>query len=804
MKNKTLDPGLSHSMPLVSVRDMVVFPYMITPLYVGRDLSIKAVEAGLSRDRHILLATQKHSEDEVPDKDSIYKTGVVANIMRQRRLPDGRIKILIQGVAKARVESWLKLKPYFEVKVNILPEAKPMAKSAMPKSSMKMAKDMVEKIVSMGRAVSPDILLVLEDVSDPGHLADLIASTLNFRLQEAQRVLEIQDPVERLEKVNTLLANELEVTQVQSRIKNTAKEEIVKSQREYFLREQMRAIKNELGDADPKNEEFEELLEKIKQSGMPVAALQEAQKQFKRLERMHPDTSEASIIRTYLETLSDLPWSKHVEKSINLDEAKKILDKEHFGLQKVKERILEFLAVRVLKGTAAPGPIICFTGPPGVGKTSFGKSIAMATGRKFHRLSLGGIKDEAEVRGHRRTYVGAMPGKIIAALKSVQSNNPVVVLDEIDKMGSDFRGDPSAAMLEVLDPEQNKRFKDNYINLDFDISNVLFVATANVAENIPAVLRDRMEMIPISGYTDDEKLQIAKRHLVERQLEATGLEKNKFHFTDEGLLCLVQQYTREAGVRNLNRQINNVCRKLARGQVAKEPRRGSATACDSGRIDKAFVKELLGAEEFVHEKRHKTPKVGVSIGLAWTPVGGEILHIEALSFKGEGALKLTGQLGDVMKESAQAALSYIKSNHAALGIRSGAFEAKDVHVHVPAGAIRKDGPSAGVAIVSALVSLMRGVPIKNTVAMTGEVTLGGRVLAVGGIKGKILAALRQGITHVVLPADNRKDLESICPKILKQIKFSFVSDVSEVLDQVLLAEELKRRGGTVHQDIVAA
>ncbi|GIL17153.1 MAG: Lon protease [Oligoflexia bacterium] len=759
------------TLPMLPVRDIVVFPYMILPLFVGRENSIRSVEEALAKNRLIFLASQKEITEENPTADSIYTVGTIAMIMRMRKLSDGRVKVLIQGVAKGRIKNYTKTSPSFEVAVEKIEETPVQNPGVEFEAMTRSAKEQIEKIIALGRVLSPDILLVLDDVNDPGRLADLIASNLGIKVPDAQKILETFDHKERLKLVNQILASELEVLSMQSKIKSTAKDEMSKSQREYFLREQMRAIKNELGENDPKAEEMEELREKVHNAGMPEAVETEALKQLARLERMHPDASEASMVRTYLDWMVDLPWNKKSEDSIDLPRAKEILDEDHYDLQKAKDRILEFLAVRKLKASIK-GPILCFVGPPGVGKTSLGKSIARSMGREYFRVALGGVKDEAEIRGHRRTYVGAMPGKVIQALRQVKTNNPVIVLDEIDKLGSDFRGDPSAAMLEVLDPEQNHSFRDNYLNVDFDLSNALFIATANVLENIPAALKDRMEVIQISGYTENDKLLITKAHLVDRQIEANGITKENIRFTDEGLKYLISHYTREAGLRNLEREVGSICRKVAKMVVLGETNFVEVT-------DKN-IPEMLGPPRYLRDEKLHDSQVGVVTGLAWTQVGGEVLYVEALKYKGKGGLVLTGQLGDVMKESAHAAMAYARAHTEELSIPADYFEKWDTHIHLPAGAIPKDGPSAGITMSTALVSLMTDTPVRHDIAMTGEVTLQGRVLPVGGIREKCLAALSQGITEIIIPLANQKDLADIPAEFKEKMRFIPVENLDEV------------------------
>lgn len=793
---------LPETLPMLPVRDIVVFPYMILPLFVGREASIRSVEEALAKNRLIFLASQKEITEENPSEETIYTTGTIARIMRMRKLADGRVKILIQGEAKGRIKRYVKASPNFEVAVEKIADAEPPGSPIEFEAMIRNAREQLEKIIALGRMLSPDILLILDDVTDPGRLADLIASNLGLKVADAQRVLETTDPKQRLQLVNEILANELEVLQMQARIRNTAKDEMSKSQREYFLREQMRAIKSELGEQDSKGEELDDLRQRILDAGMPDTVQAEAIKQLGRLERMHPDASEASMVRTYLDWMVDLPWNKKSEDNLDIPHAQKILNEDHYDLSKAKDRILEFLAVRKLKPNDMKGPILCFCGPPGVGKTSLGRSIARSMGREYFRIALGGVKDEAEIRGHRRTYVGAMPGKIVQALKQIKTNNPVIVLDEIDKLGSDFRGDPSAAMLEVLDPEQNHAFRDNYLNVDFNLSNVLFIATANVVENIPPALRDRMELIHISGYTENDKLLITKKHLIDRQMENNGIDASEIEFTDEGLKYLIAHYTREAGLRNLEREVGSICRKVAKMKV-------------TGHKEKVVITgekcaELLGAPRYLRDEKMKDNQVGIVTGLAWTQAGGEVLYVEALKMKGKGGLVLTGQMGDVMKESATAAMSYARAHAKELGIPDDWIDNHQVHVHMPAGAIPKDGPSAGITIATALISLMTDTPVRADVAMTGEVTLLGRVLPVGGIREKALAALLHGVKTVIVPYQNQKDVTDIPEEFRKQINFIFVEHLDEVL-QMALEEKLGRskraptsKGGKKPKDSTAA
>ncbi|SPQ01783.1 DNA-binding ATP-dependent protease La [Candidatus Sulfobium mesophilum] len=779
-ENKDKDVEIPDTLPVLPVRDIVVFPYMIIPLFVGRDISIKAIDAALNSNRMILLLTQKDLSVENPVTTDLYSTGTVGMIMRMLKLPDSRVKILVQGISKAKVKKFTQSGAFFTAAIDKIEEVKPEGLSVEVEAEIRSVKEQLDKAVSYGKTVLPDIMAVIENLDDPGRLADLVASNLGLKAEQAQEVMEILDPVQRLRRVSEMLSREIELLIVQQKIQSEARGEIDKTQREYFLREQLKAIQKELGDIDERAEEVREFRKKIEDAKMPEKVFKEAEKQLKRLEKMHPDSAEAATIRTYLDWLVELPWARSTKDNLDIKSAKKVLNDDHYDLEKVKERILEYLSVRKLK-EKMKGPILCFIGPPGVGKTSLGRSIARALGREFVRMSLGGVRDEAEIRGHRRTYVGALPGRIIQGIKQAGRNNPVFMLDEIDKIGMDFRGDPSSALLEVLDPEQNFAFADHYLSVPFDLSHVMFITTGNLADTIPGPLRDRMEIIYLSGYTSEEKLGIAKKYLLPKQLEEHGLTSKVLSITDSALMLLISQYTREAGVRNLEREIANLCRKVAR-KIAegKEKKFNIVTSNLQG---------FLGVAKFLPEEEMEQDEVGVSTGLAWTEAGGDIIYIEATTMMGKGHLTLTGQLGDVMKESAQAALSYVRSTAKSLGIKEDVFSKVDIHVHVPAGAIPKDGPSAGITIASALASVLTGRPVNKNIAMTGEVTLRGRVLPIGGLKEKTLAAKRMGIKKVVIPRRNKKDLEEIPKYIKKDMEFVFADTMDQVLKVALRPEK---------------
>jgi ATP-dependent Lon protease len=769
-------------LPLLPIRDIVVFPYMVLPLFVGREMSIKAIEVALEGNRMIFLASQKDINVENPSPSDLYSVGTVGVIMRMLKLPDGRIKILVQGVARAKTLKFLQKEPFYQVEIKTFPDVSNPV-SLETEALMRNVKEQIEKLVSFGKVILPDIMVVIENVDDAGKLADLAVANMGLKVEQAQEILEITDPIQRIKRINEALGKEIELLSMQQKIQADVRGEIDKTQREYFLREQLKAIQRELGETDDRSEDLRELREKIKEAKMPEKAAKEAEKQLRRLERMHPDAAEASMTRTYIEWLADLPWSKATKDNLDLKAAHRVLEEDHYDLEKVKERILEYLSVRKLK-EKMKGPILCFVGPPGVGKTSLGKSIARALGREFVRISLGGVRDEAEIRGHRRTYVGALPGRIIQGIKTAGSNNPVFMLDEIDKIGADFRGDPSAALLEVLDPEQNNSFSDHYIGLAFDLSRVMFITTANMTDPIPSPLRDRMEIINLSGYTEQEKLGIAKSYLIPRQMAEHGITGKQISIPDKTVLQVISQYTREAGVRNLEREIGHLCRKVAR-KIA-EGETGLFTITPSN------LHQYLGVPKYLPEVEREKDEVGVVTGLAWTETGGDVLYIEATTMRGKGNLTLTGHLGDVMKESAHAALTYVRSRAGELGIKIEQFGKTDVHIHVPAGAIPKDGPSAGVTMATALASVFTNSPVKKDLAMTGEVTLRGRVLPIGGLKEKTLAAKRAGIKTMIIPKQNEKDLDDIPKNLKKDMKFIFVETMDEVISSALRKKPPRR------------
>jgi ATP-dependent Lon protease len=765
-------------LPILPLRDITIYPFMIVPLFVSRDRSIKAVEEALAGNRMILLVSQRDVDKEDPKQDDLYAMGTAAVIMRMLKLPDGRIRILIQGLSRAKVDV---LRPEGDhIRAEITPIAEPTVDSKKPKveALLRNVRFAMDRAANLGKNISPEVLAIVSNLEDPGRLADLSASNLELKVEDAQAVLDTVDPVLRLKRVNELLTRELEVLTVQQEINSQARADIDRSQREYFLRQQLKTIQSELGEGNELYEEVEQYREKIKVAAMPPHAEEEALRQLKKLERMHPDTAETATLRNWLDIMTDLPWSRSSEDNLDLKKAQEILDEDHFGLERVKERIVEALAVRKLK-KKPKGSILCLVGPPGVGKTSLGRSIARALNRQFVRLSLGGLHDEAEIRGHRRTYVGAMPGRIMQGVQQAGTNNPLIMLDEIDKVGSDFRGDPSSALLEVLDPEQNSTFRDNYLGLTFDLSDAMFMTTANMLDTIQPALRDRMEIIYLSGYTEEEKTEIARRHLIPKQVEENGLLKKDVTFDRQAIVKIIGAYTHEAGLRHLEREIGKVCRKVAREKAEKGKRFKPVKVSVDG------LPKFLRAPKIFHEKALSKDSIGTVTGLAWTAVGGDILFIEALKTKGKGKLLLTGQLGDVMQESAHAALSYAKSKASVLGIAEEDFDSFDLHLHIPEGAIPKDGPSAGITMATAIVSVLSKRPVRKEVAMTGEITLRGNVLPIGGVKEKLLAARRARIKTVILPVLNKQDLEDLPDEVRKDLKFVFVEHVREVFEHAL-------------------
>jgi len=775
-------------LPLLPLRDIVIYPFMIVPLFVSRDRSIRAVDEALSRNRMILLVSQKDADKEDPGQDDVFEVGTVAVIMRMLKLPDGRIRILTQGLSRATLRSINDSGDYTTCKIAPVSEPQSAEDSLEIEALIRNVRAAMEKAASLGKNISPEVLAIIANLGDAGRLADLCASNIELKVDDAQTVLNVFDPIERLRKVNDLLSKEIDVLTVQQEINTQARGEIDRSQREYFLRQQLKAIQAELGEGNELSEEIDMYRERIAEAGMPEVAEEEAVRQLKKLERMHPDTAETATLRNWLDIMTTLPWSRSSSDNLNLNKAQEILDEDHYGLEKVKERIIEALAVRKLK-EKPKGSILCLVGPPGVGKTSLGRSIARALNRKFVRLSLGGLHDEAEIRGHRRTYVGAMPGRIIQAIQQAETNNPLIMLDEIDKVGADFRGDPSSALLEVLDPEQNFAFRDNYLGVTFDLSNVIFMTTANVLDTIQPALKDRMEKIQLSGYTEEEKLEIAKRHLVPKQVDENGLLKKDVRFSDAALRSIVSEYTLEAGLRQLEREIGNICRKVARKKAVQGKRFKTVN------VSKASVPDFLGTPKIFPEEALKKNAVGIVVGLAWTAFGGDILFVEAIKTKGKGKLLLTGQLGEVMQESAQAAYSYAKANASDLGIDVDDFDRFDIHVHIPEGAIPKDGPSAGITMATALVSALSDRPVRKDVAMTGEITLRGNVLPIGGVKEKLLAARRAKIKAVILPQQNKKSLDDLPKEVVEDVELVFADHVREVLKIALLDKKGRKSNG---------
>jgi ATP-dependent Lon protease len=761
-------------LPILPLRGTVLYPDLILPIMVGRKKSVKLIDDAMDSDRIIGVLTQRRSETEDPKESELYSVGVAALILRMIREIDGSQRVIVQGVSRIKVREFIQKDPYFKARAEEVEEV--AAQGVEVDALMMNLKNLFSRAVELAPYLTSELGSMVSNIKTPSILADLIASNLNLSTSEKQAILETFDVRERLTKVHLYLNKEVQVLELGNKIQSQVKEDMDRTQREYYLREQMKAIKKELGELDEHSAEIKELRERIKKAKMPAEALTAAEKELDRLAKIPPASAEYTVARTYLDWLVELPWSETTADNLDIDNAQKILNEDHYDLEKVKKRILEYLAVRKLKADMK-GPILCFVGPPGVGKTSLGKSIARTMGRKFIRISLGGVRDEAEIRGHRRTYVGALPGRIIQGIKKAGSNNPVFMLDEVDKIGMDFRGDPSSALLEVLDPEQNYSFSDHYIDVPVDLSKVMFITTANILDPIPPALRDRMETLELPGYSEDQKIMIAKEFLILKQINEHGLTSELIEFRDEALQVIISSYTREAGVRNLEREIAAICR-----GVAKEVARGNK---EKETISPDNLHKFLGPVKFFPEVAERTSDPGVATGLAWTPTGGDIIFVEATKMRGEKGLTLTGQLGDVMKESAQAALTYVRSKTKELGIEEDFFQKNDIHIHVPAGAIPKDGPSAGVTMFVALTSLLTNKPVRNDVAMTGEITLRGLVLPVGGIKEKVLAGMRAGIKTIVLPKKNEKDLEEIPEHIRKQMNFKFIQRMDEAIELTL-------------------
>jgi ATP-dependent Lon protease len=770
---------LPDALPVLPLRETVTFPETLTPLAVGQERSIKLVNDVLGANRMLAMVAARDPENEEPGPKDLYEVGVVGVVSRMLKVPDGTLRVLVQGTQRVRVGPFVAEEPYLVARISELPDVVEDGTEleALTRNVQRTFSEIIEQIPYLPE----ELQMAVANIDDPAALAHLIAGALRISTEEKQELLEELNVVARLRHLSQVLARELEVVQLGTQIQSQVQSEIDKGQREFFLRQQMKAIQDELGEGDEQQAEVNELREKIEAAKLPEHAQKAADRELARLEKLPPAAAEHGVIRTYLEWLTELPWSAETEDNLDIAHAREVLDADHYDLEKVKDRILEYLAVRKLKPDS-PGPILCFAGPPGVGKTSLGRSIARALGREFERISVGGVRDEAEIRGHRRTYIGAMPGTIVRALRDAGSRNPVFMIDEIDKMGADFRGDPASAMLEVLDPAQNDSFRDHYLDLEYDLSEVMFIATANVLDTIPGPLQDRMETIELAGYTLEEKKHIARRYLVPRQIEANGLKPSQIEFADPALAAIVEEYTREAGVRNLERQIGTICRKVAR-EVAEGKGNGKV------RVSAKRARELLGRRRVFAEQRRRTKVPGVATGLAWTPTGGDVLFIEATSMPGSGKLTITGQLGDVMKESAQAALSYVRGHWRDLApaLDEEWFAKHDIHIHVPAGAVPKDGPSAGVAMTVALASLISGRPVRNDVAMTGEVTLTGQVLPIGGLKEKSLAAQRAGIKRVLVPERNEGDVAEIPEHERSELEFVYVDEVTKAIDAALVS-----------------
>lgn len=768
--------NIPETLPVLVLRDIVVFPYMIVPLYVGRAKSKRAVDKALNSDRMILLLTQKDPNVEDPTEQQLYTSGTVGLIVRMLKLPDGRMRVLVQGISRVKVNMLNDDERMINADVRVVEDKEPKRLTMKDKALIKNVREKFEQTARMGKQIPNEMFVIVENIDEPGKLADIIAANLDLKIPDSEKILAEERSMKRLAKVYDFLTYELEMLNIQNQINMKAQGEMDKNQREYFLRQQLKAIQKELGEDAESSEEISNYLKKIKEVKLSEEARKEVEKNIERLKKMHPESAESTVVRNYLDWMLDLPWSVFSKDNLNIRRARTILNQDHYGLEKVKERILEYLSVRKLT-SKAHGPILCFVGPPGVGKTSLGRSIARALNKKFVRISLGGVRDEAEIRGHRRTYVGALPGKIIMEVKKADSANPVFMMDEVDKIGTDFRGDPSSALLEVLDPEQNNSFVDHYLGVAFDLSKVLFITTANMLEPIQPAFRDRMEVIHIHGYTEEEKIEIAKRHLIPRQYEANGLTRKLVDFTTGAIKNLIALNTREAGVRNLEREIGSICRKVAHKVAVGEKR--------LHRITIRNLEKYTGPPKLFRDQLLDEDTVGVATGMAWTSYGGDILFIEVKLMPGKGKLILTGSLGEVMKESATAALTFLKSKSDTLSIKTDTFEKKDIHIHIPEGGTPKDGPSAGVSLTTALCSAFTNIPVKRQIAMTGEITLRGKVIPVGGIKEKVLAAKRAGITKIILPEKNKKDLADIKENYLTGIDFIFAKNITDVVDTAL-------------------